>query len=123
MAVNIYRFQITKKKTEHNLQLIMAMANEMTHLQDFQVKLLEYGFRPSILRPFYWMVGIGFGLVSRLLGRRAVLKTGIWVEKKAVGHYEKLLSKVEWDEDTRRIIGKDQADEIGHIRRWQKLYR
>jgi len=49
MAVNIYKFQITKKESELNLQLIGAMSNEMTHLQDFQIKLFEYGFKPSML--------------------------------------------------------------------------
>jgi len=38
MAVNIYKFQITKHSSEHNRQLIAAMCNEMTHFQNFQVK-------------------------------------------------------------------------------------
>lgn len=120
MASNIYRFQITKKPTELNRQLIAAMCNEMTHYQDFTVKLYEYGFRPSCLRWAYWLVGFSFGFVSRLLGERAIVKTGIWVESKAVAHYAELLREIEWDEDTRRIIEKDQADEDGHISRWRK---
>ena len=48
MAVNIYRFQITKEDTELNRQLIAAMCNEMTHFQDFQVKLYEYGMKRMI---------------------------------------------------------------------------
>jgi len=121
MAVNIYKFQIKRKPSEHNRQLIAAMCNEMTHFQDFQVKLLEYGFRPSILRWTYWIVGFVFGFGSRLLGTRAILKTGIWVETKAVHHYDELLSSVDWDEDSRKIIEKDQSDEYGHINRWKKL--
>ena len=50
MAANIYKFQMTANPSELNLQLIMAMCNEMTHIQDFQVKLYEYGWRPSKLR-------------------------------------------------------------------------
>ncbi len=119
MAVNIYKFQITKKDTELNCHLIAAMCNEMTHLQDFQVKLFEYGFRPSKLRAVYWLVGFALGFYSRLMGVKAVLKTGIWVEKKAVHHYQKLLREIEWDEETRRIIEKDRADEFGHIERWR----
>lgn len=121
MAVNIYKFQITKKPTEHNRQLIAAMCNEMTHLQDFQVKLYEYGFTPSVLRFFYWWVGFAFGFASRIFGRRAMLKTGIWVETKAVHHYAKLLETIEWDADSRKMIEKDQADETGHINRWRAL--
>lgn len=119
MAVNIYKFQITKESSELNRQLIAAMCNEMTHLQDFQVKLYEYGFRPSIFRIAYWMVGFVFGFGSRLLGQKAILKTAIWVESKAVKHYAELLRNVEWDEQSRKMIEKDQADENGHINRWK----
>lgn len=121
MASNIYKFQIGKEPNELNLQLIAAMCNEMTHYQDFQVRLYEYGFRPGILRWAYWIVGFVFGFGSRMLGTKSVLKTGIWVETKAVHHYAQLLSSVDWDEDTRKIIEKDQADEYGHISRWKSL--
>jgi len=119
MAVNIYKFQITKKESELNLQLIGAMGNEMTHLQDFQIKLFEYGFKPSMIRFLYWIVGFKFGFFSRLLGTRAILKTAVWVEKQAVRHYGVLLKEIDWDEDTRKIIEKDQADEYGHLKRWK----
>ncbi len=123
MAVNIYKFQITKKESELNLQLVGAMSNEMTHLQDFQIKLFEYGFKPSKLRWLYWIVGFKFGLFSLLLGTKAILQTGIWVEKKAVRHYDLLLREIDWDEETRKIIEKDQADEYGHIKRWKAFLK
>ncbi|MBN1360337.1 MAG: demethoxyubiquinone hydroxylase family protein [Sedimentisphaerales bacterium] len=121
MAQTIYKFQLTGQRSDLNRQLVAAMCNEMGHYQDFQVKLYEYGFRPSILRPAYWLVGFAFGFGSRLLGPKAMLKTGIWVESKAVHHYAELLAKIEWDDDTRRVIEKDQADEDGHISRWRAL--
>jgi len=121
MAQTIYKFQMTKARSEMNRQLVAAMCNEMTHYQDFQVKLYEYGFRPGILRWAYWLVGFVFGFGSRLLGKKAIFKTGIWVESKAVHHYAELLETIEWDDDTRKIIEKDQADEDGHIGRWTKM--
>ena len=121
MAMTIYKFQITRENSDFNRQLIAAMCNEMTHYQDFQVKLYEYSFKPSILRWAYWLVGFVFGFGSRLLGPKAILKTGIWVETKAVHHYAELLDTIDWDEDTRKIIEKDQADEDGHICRWKQL--
>ena len=121
MASTIYRFQITKEDSELNRQLIAAMCNEMTHYQDFQVKLYEYGFKPSIIRWTYWCVGFSFGFFSRLLGKKVILKTGIWVETKAVHHYAELLKTIDWDEDTRKVIEKDQADEDGHINKWNKF--
>ena len=121
MAVNIYKFQITKKVCELNRQLIAAMCNEMTHVQDFQVVLFEYNWNPRKLRWGYWIVGFVIGLFSRLRGERAILKADIWLETKAVHHYDELLQTIDWDEDTRRVIEKDQSDEYGHISRWKNL--
>ena len=121
MATTIYRFQITGENCDFNRQLIAAMCNEMTHYQDFQVKLYEFGFKPGVTRLAFWFAGFAFGFGSRLLGRKAILKTGIWVESKAVRHYAELLDSIDWDEDTRKIIEKDQADEDSHIDRWRTL--
>lgn len=121
MAVAIYRLQIGRAETELNRQLIAAMCNEMTHQQDFQTRLYEYGMSPSPVRLFWWGVGVIFGLVSRLGGRKAILRMGIWVESKAVHHYSQLLSAGDWDEATRAMIAKDQADEQGHIGTWRRL--
>jgi demethoxyubiquinone hydroxylase (CLK1/Coq7/Cat5 family) len=121
MAVNIYKCQITSRPCALNTHLTAAMCNEMTHMQDFQTKLYEHGFRPSKLRWTYWLVGYAFGLGSRVLGNKSRLKTGVWVERKAVLHYGELLSGVGWDDDTRAVIEKDQADESGHIQRWEYL--
>ncbi len=122
-AAAIYQFQITKKPTEHNRLLIGAMSTEMTHLQDFQAKLFEYGFRPSILRWGYWVVGALIGLFSRLRGAKAVLKTGIWSENLAIKHYDELLETVDWEEDVRQIVKDNKADESHHIQQWQNLLK
>jgi demethoxyubiquinone hydroxylase (CLK1/Coq7/Cat5 family) len=119
MAVTIYKCQTTSSPSELNTELTAAMCNEMTHMQDFQTKLFEYGLKPSKLRFTYWIVGYVFGLGSRLLGTRGILRTGIWVEMKAVHHYGLLLASAEWDDETRACIEKDQADERGHIARWK----
>jgi len=121
MATNIYKCQITQEPSALNTHLTAAMCNEMTHMQDYQTKLYEHGFKPSKLRWSYWMVGYVFGLGSRMLGTRTLLKTGIWVEEKAVHHYSQLLADIQWDEETRVFIEKDRADEVGHVERWKQL--
>jgi demethoxyubiquinone hydroxylase (CLK1/Coq7/Cat5 family) len=119
MAVNIYKCQIASKHCNVDGVLTMAMCNEMTHAQDFQTKLYEYGLRPSKVRWAYWLVGYGFGMGSRLLGRKRVLRTGLWTEEKAVHHYGLLLKEIEWDADMRAVIEKNMADEYGHIEHWK----
>ncbi len=121
MAIKIYACQITRKPCALNTALTAAMCNEMTHMQDFQTKLYEYGFAPSKLRWTHWMVGYVLGLGSRLFGPRAILRTGVWAEAKAVDHYGRLLAAVDWDPVTRAILEKDQADESSHIARWRSL--
>ena len=121
MAVQIYRFQAVVKDKDLRVNLIAAMQNEMGHVEDFLIKLLEYGFKPAWNRWAYWLVGYSFGFGSRILGRRWILKTGIWVETKAVHHYSELLETIEWDEDTRSILEKDQQDERHHIQLWESL--
>ncbi len=123
MAQTIYKFQITGKKTELNRALIAAMLNEMVHYQDFQVKLCEYGLKPNPFRWAFWFVGVFFGTLSKIRGEKAILKMGIWVEAKAVAHYAELLESANWDDETRRIIEKDQADEDGHIARWKSFLK
>ena len=123
MATNIYRCQISRPPCELNVQLTTAMCNEMTHMQDFQTTLFEYGFSPSKTRWVYWMAGYGLGLGSRLLGTQRILRTGVWAEKKAVAHYEHLLDSIDWDEETRAVIEKNHADEFGHVERWETLLR
>jgi ubiquinone biosynthesis monooxygenase Coq7 len=97
------------------------MANEMTHLQDFQTKLYEYGLRPRKTRFAFWLVGFCLGAGSRLLGPRRILKTNIWAEKKAVLEYQRFLREVDWDEETRPLVAKDGTDEEGHVERWTQL--
>lgn len=121
MAANIYRMQITKEPSELNRELIAAMHNEMTHIQDFRTKLMEYGAHPAFYAFVFWWVGFVMGLGSRILGKKAILKAGIWVESKAVTDYGKILESLDWDEPTRAVIAKDRADEEIHIDRWKNL--
>jgi demethoxyubiquinone hydroxylase (CLK1/Coq7/Cat5 family) len=121
MAVNIYKCQVGGTDGDLETALAAAMCNEMTHMQDFQTKLYEFGFTPSKLRGRFWLVGYAFGLGSRFLGRKARLRMGIWSENKAVEHYGRLLGEVDWEEETRTIIEKDLADERGHVARWRRF--
>ena len=121
MATTIYAFQLTKTRNEHNRRLISALCNEASHYSDFSVKLREYGFQPSKLRWFWCFVGAFFGLGSHILGPRMILRTGIWVETKAVHHYGELLDNIDWDAETRKMIEKDRDDEGIHIEHWKDL--
>ena len=121
MAVNIYQYEITRAGTPLDTYLTAAMANEMTHLQDFQAALYEFNLRPRKLRCAFWLVGIVLGLGSRFLGPGQILRTGIWAENKAVHDYQRFLGDVEWDEEMREVVAKNAADEEAHVARWRRL--
>ena len=123
MATNIYRCQISGQTPELNKNLIAAMKNEMGHIQDFLVKLFEYGFRPVWYRGIFWIAGCVIGWFSRFQGQKGVLKTGIWTESKAVRHYNELLKIAPWDEATSQVIEKDKQDEISHLKLWNNLLK
>ena len=36
---------------------------------------------------------------------------------------QRFLESIEWDEETRRIVEKNKADEVGHINRWKSLLK
>jgi len=123
MAVGVYRLQIRAAMSQHNRQLIAAMCNAMSHLQDYLVLLYEYGARPAKRRIGWGIFGSLLGYGSRLLGSSAVLRTGIWIEKRAIYRYEQLLAGVDWESDTRAMLEKNIADQYAHLHRWKDLLR
>jgi hypothetical protein len=87
MAVNNFKSPMTKRTTPFNTALASAMANEMSHMQDFQTHLHECGFTPDKLRGRFRLAGYVFGLGSRTRGTGWVLRTGIWAENRVVEHH------------------------------------
>jgi ubiquinone biosynthesis monooxygenase Coq7 len=120
MAVNVYKHQMPCRDDSLNRQLISAMANEMSHVQDFQILLYEFGFKPSRLRVAFWIVGVLLGTGSRFAGGKAIPKMGIWTETKAVRHYSALIESIRWDEKTLQILIRDRQDEEEHLAVWKQ---
>lgn len=121
MAVNVYRCQIMHKDPELTLSLIAAMKNEMGHVQDYLVKLFEYKLKPAWYQWIFWLVGWFIGTFSRVRGKKAIVKAGIWTESKAIIHYTELLKIAPWDKATYQIIEKDRNDEIMHLNYWKTM--
>jgi demethoxyubiquinone hydroxylase (CLK1/Coq7/Cat5 family) len=121
MAVQVYRAQWSAEPTELNRQLVAAMDNELTHQADSLSRLMEYGGRPMLLRAPFYVVGWVLGRVSRMLGLRAMLRLGAWVEAKAIDHYAHLTAAVDWDPATHDLLVGMWNDEKCHHRRWTYL--
>lgn len=83
------------------------------------MRLYESGFRPSLFRWAFWIVGFVFGFGSRILGKARILETGIRVDTEAVHHYAELPDTIDRNDETRKAIEEDQAHEHGHVGRWK----
>ena len=121
MAVNVYRCQISDRFPDLKKSLIGAMRNEMVHVEDFQVKLFEYGLRPVWYRWIFWMVGWIIGTGSKIMGKKTILRAGVWTETRAVNHYSELLKCAPWDEETLEVIKRNMGDEAEHLEHWEVL--
>jgi len=122
MAVRIYRGQRWRLgRSEITAErLANATAVEERHVRDLASRRQELGGSPSMLSPFYALVGWVIGFVPSLLGQRAALKTSIWVEERAVKDYQRLLDRVAFDDESRALVERNQEDEREHIRMWEE---
>ena len=122
MAVRIYRGQRWRLgRSEVAAEVLeKAIAVEERHVRDFTSRRQELGGSPSVLSPFYAVAGWLIGFVPSLLGQRAALKTGIWVEERAVKDYQQILDRVPFDDESRALVQQNQEDEREHIRMWEE---
>ena len=122
MAVRIYRGQRWRLgRSEITAEaLAEAIAVEERHVRDFDSRRQELGGSRSMLSPFYAVAGWLIGFIPSLLGQRAALKTGIWVEERAVKDYQRLLDRVPFDDESRALVERNQEDEREHIRMWEE---
>ena len=122
MAVRIYRGQRWRLgRSEITAEaLAVAIAIEERHERDLASRRQELGGSPSMLSPFYALAGWVIGFVPSILGQRTALKTGIWVEERAVKDYQRLLDQVPFDDESRALVERNQEDEREHIRMWEE---
>ena len=122
MAVRIYRGQRWRLgRSEITAEaLAKAIAIEERHVSDLASRRQELGGSPSMLSPFYALAGWLIGFLPSLLGQRAALKTGIWVEERAVKDYQQLLDRVPFDDESRALVERNQEEEREHIRMWEE---
>jgi demethoxyubiquinone hydroxylase (CLK1/Coq7/Cat5 family) len=122
MAVRIYRGQRWRLGRSEIIAeaLAKATAIEERHERELASRRQELGGSPSMLSPFYAVAGWLIGFLPSLLGQRAALKTGIWVEERAVKDYQQLLDRIPFDDESRALVERNQEEEREHIRMWEE---
>ncbi|MBC6982581.1 demethoxyubiquinone hydroxylase family protein [Caulobacter sp. 17J80-11] len=118
-AIRIYRAQIgvaALRCPDLRPFLIETLGHEQSHLGRFAVLMPARGARPCGALWLWGAGGTALGLVTGLLGRRAVLICTEAVERTVNRHLEdQLIFLGERDPELSTAIAEIQAQELGHL--------
>jgi len=98
-----------------------AIANEQEHADGLKARVADLKGRGSFIGWFFALGGMMIGFTTRMMGKKRVMKTNIWVEKKAVKDYGAFLQKVNFDEKSAALIKKNIGDEQRHVNNWTRI--
>jgi demethoxyubiquinone hydroxylase (CLK1/Coq7/Cat5 family) len=98
-----------------------AMANEQEHADGLRARVAELKGRLSFLGWLFALGGMKIGFITRIMGKKRMMKTNIWVEKKAVKDYGAFLERVNFDEKSAALIKKNIGDEQRHVDNWTRI--
>ena len=98
-----------------------ATANEQEHADGLKARVAELKGKGSFIGWFFALGGLMIGLMTRIMGKKRVMKTNIWVENKAVKDYGAFLKKVNFDEKSAALIKKNIGDEQRHVDNWTRI--
>ena len=123
-ATEIYHVQIRAfRENEIEEKLIAATENERQHAIWLETRVMELKGKPSRLGFLFQIAGWLLGFKASILGRIFVLKTDIWIEKRAIRDYGAYLRNVKFDEETVGLIQRIIGDEERHVETWQNSIR
>jgi bacterioferritin len=119
-ATQIYKTQRGAFKQEEIIKRLVAAAdNEQQHVDILQKRIIELHRNKSRIGFLFQTAGRILGLVVRIFGKVFVLKTDVWVEKRAVKDYRGYLDKIKFDRETIALIERIILDEQRHIETWE----
>ncbi len=122
MAVQIYQVQIPRLADPAERELMTAARdNEMLHRDTSAGFLRLRKACPSLLRPFWWMVGQVLGRSTALLGRNALLGGDIAFEQKAVREYTGFAAAKVLEGEEALALARFLEDEKRHVANWKRL--
>ncbi|MFQ5996303.1 MAG: ferritin-like domain-containing protein [Dehalococcoidales bacterium] len=118
-ATQVYRNQ-TRAFGEHDIadKLQRASDNEKEHADTLSKRLHELKGAPSKTGILFDIAGAILGFKTTLISKVFLLKTDIWIEKRAVRDYSDFLQKVDFDEETKALLSRIIEDEKKHIETW-----
>ena len=118
-ATQVYRNQ-TRAFGEHDIadKLKRASDNEKEHADTLRKRLYDLKGAPSKTGILFDIAGAILGVKTTLISKAFLLKTDIWIEKRAVRDYTNFLENVDFDDETRVLLRRIIEDENKHIDTW-----
>ena len=120
LATALYKAQTRAFSEEEMLnRLAAAAANEQQHVDNLNSRIRGLGGSPSRVGFLFQTAGAIFGFLITFAGRVFVLKTDVWIEKRAIRDYGSYMQNIQFDEDTVELLQRIVADEERHVSTWQ----
>ena len=120
LATALYKAQTRAFREEEMLnKLAAAAANEQQHVDKLKSRTTELGGSPSRVGLFFQTTGTIFGFFVTFAGRVFVLRTDVWIEKRAIRDYDNYMKRVKFDDDTVGLLQRIISDEERHVATWQ----
>ena len=115
-AKRIYEGQLAVLGNSEAAPALKAMlAQEETHLADFNRLMAERGVRPTALQPLWHAAGFALGAATALLGKEAAMACTVAVEEVIGEHYAQQAAQLGDDEAVlREKISDFRRDELAH---------
>lgn len=114
-AKRIYKGQLDVLKDKENQALLKHMAEqEEEHLEYFTKKMQEERIRPSLLMPFWHVMGYALGKASAKLGKSYAMVTTEAIEEVIDKHYQEQLHNPHLHKDMAEKIEQFRQEELEH---------
>ncbi len=114
-AKRIYQGQLAVLQDSDEQILLKHMAQqEEEHLAYFTKKMQENRIRPSLLMPFWHVIGYALGKASAMLDKSSAMVTTEAIEEVINNHYQEQLQNPHVDQDMAKKIEQFRQEELEH---------
>jgi demethoxyubiquinone hydroxylase (CLK1/Coq7/Cat5 family) len=119
-ATEVYRTQRGAfRKSELNDEFMAATENEQEHAVSLRNRVMEIKGVPARVGFLFQFAGIVLGILTRIIGKRCILRADILVEKRAIKDYDSFVSRIDFDEQTIGLLRRIIQDEEKHVENWR----
>ena len=119
-ATEVYRMQRGAfEKSELADELKAAIENEHEHAMSLRDRVIEVKGVPTRMGFLFQIAGDILGILTRIFGKRCILKADILVEKRAIKDYDSFVNRIDFDEQTMELLRRIIQDEERHVENWR----